>query len=160
MKKIKIFSIFYIRGHLELPQGRNWLNIHSKMKYPHCPSLHSWYFNTVSPYSLSFMTYNIHVRFFLQHLIKSYCATFTFSDNVCLMIHSCDSNFFLWKLNGFDHYLNLTKNNPKPILGNNFFSTQSCWIFVKLSGYLPYHLPKWPMLSKITPSFPSPVRNP
>ena len=38
-------------------------------------------------------------------------------------------------------------------------SAKSCHIFIKLSGYLPYHLSTWSRISKMTPSSKSPVRN-
>ena len=53
-----------------------------------------------------------------------------------------------------------TPNPPPPNPGNNFFSAISCQIPLKLSGYLPDHLPTWSMMSKITLSFKSPVKNP
>ena len=61
--------------------------------------------------------------------------------------------------------LELTENqpaNPTPPTptGDKLFSSKSFKIFIKLSGYLPNHLPTWSMISKINPSFNSPVRNP
>ncbi len=65
------------------------------------------------------------------------------------------------QLNGFGHSLNLEKTmTPNPTSGTNCFSDKSCPIFIKLSGYLPNHLPTWSKMSRMTPSFKSPVRNP
>ena len=74
-------------------------------------------------------------------------------------------NMELHQLNGFDHSLNLKKTQPDPTQpdptqpGTNFFSAGSCPVLIKLSGYFPNHLPTWSMMSKMTPSFKSSVRN-
>lgn len=45
------------------------------------------------------------------------------------------------KLNGFDHFSNLTKTNPSNLPPwTIFFSAKSCLVFIKLSGDLPDRL--------------------
>ena len=53
-------------------------------------------------------------------------------------------------------------NNPHPTPPHRWiflFSVESCLIFTKCSGYLPNHLKTWSMMSKMTPSSKSLIRN-
>ena len=109
--------------------------------------------------------------FWANVVLSKYCSgQILFWANVVLSKCSFEQVLLI----GLNQSLNLTKTNltpnppltPNPHLTtnpnpeNNFVSALSCQIPLKLSGYLPKHLPTWSMMSKIALSFKDPVRNP